>query len=90
MANTPVFALRIPIGTRKALAEIAKREHRSASNLINRVLDEYIEARGFMICPGNCMGHGTYGTDANGDPDLCDTCDGFGYVKSRKPNSVKT
>ena len=83
MANTPVFALRIPIGTRKALAEIAKREHRSTSNLINRVLDEYLEQHGLMVCPGNCMGHGTNGIGDDGEPDICDTCDGFGYVKTR-------
>lgn len=80
--ETPVTSLRIPIGTRTALAHIAKGERRSLANLVNRILEEYLERNGLMLCP-DCMGAAALRLDEDGHPELCDTCDGFGCVKSK-------
>lgn len=80
MANTPIFSLRLYPGLRGALDEIAKTEHRSVGNLINRALEGFIVSHGFQVCD-NCGGHPANFPDEDGnDPDLCDVCDGLGYV----------
>lgn len=82
MANTPVFTLRLPTGIKGALAEIAREDRRSVGNLISKVMEDYIGANGFMLCP-DCMGSSVSGTDEDGEPDLCDTCNGLGYVRRK-------
>jgi hypothetical protein len=81
--ETPVTSLRIPMGTRTALAALAKVERRSFANYVNRILEEHLEAQGLMLCP-DCMGAAVLRLDEDGHPDLCDTCDGFGHVKVKK------
>lgn len=49
------------------------------ANLIVKVLEEYIEDRGLMACP-DCDGTGITGTDEEGEPEFCDTCNALGYV----------
>lgn len=78
--EAPVISLRIPIGIKTVLATLAKRERRSLANMITVALEEYIERHGHMTCP-DCMGVGLQGQDEDGEPILCDTCDGHGFVK---------
>lgn len=80
MANTPVHSVRLAVGVRSALQEIAKKDRRSTSNMISRALEDYIETRGYMVCPGDCCGSGIMGEDKDGEPQECDTCNGLGYV----------
>lgn len=84
MANTPIFSLRLDPGIKGAMTEIARRDSRSLSNLINKALREYIEAQGFMECPDCDGSSGTLGFDDDGHPDECDTCNGLGYVPLKK------
>ena len=80
MANTPVFTMRLPVGIRSALAAISRDERRSVGNLITKVMEDYIEERGYMLCP-DCNGIGVQSHAEDGEPDLCDTCDGHGFVR---------
>ncbi len=89
MANTPIFSLRLDPGIKGAMSELARRDGRSLSNLINRALRQYIEQQGLMECP-HCDGTGVLGVDEDGEPDLCDACNGLAYVdarQSKKPRS---
>ena len=81
--ETPVTSLRIPAGTRQAIAALAKSERRSFANLVNRILEEHLERNGLMLCP-DCNGAAATGETEDGEPELCDTCDGLGYVKRKK------
>jgi DnaJ-class molecular chaperone len=36
-----------------------------------------------MLCP-ECFGAGALGVDADEHPNLCDTCDGHGYVRAER------
>jgi hypothetical protein len=54
MANTPQFSMRLDTALRRALEAIAAEEHRSLSNLIERICDEYVRARGaHKAAPGS-------------------------------------
>jgi DnaJ-class molecular chaperone len=75
--------MRLPPGIRGALNEIARTERRSVGNLITKVMEDYIEANGHMLCP-ECHGAGTVGMTEEAEPEMCDTCDGLGHVKRRK------
>lgn len=86
MANTPIFSLRLDPGIKGAMTEIARRDSRSLSNLINKALREYIEGQGFMECP-HCDGAGIIGVDEDGEPELCDACDGLAYVALKSEHS---
>jgi predicted transcriptional regulator len=44
MANTPQFTMRLDPELRKALEEIATRENRTLSNLIELICRRYVEA----------------------------------------------
>lgn len=68
------------------MTEIARRDSRSLSNLINKALREYIEGQGFMECP-HCDGAGIIGVDEDGEPELCDACDGLAYVALKSEHS---
>lgn len=81
--ETPVTSLRIPIGTRTALATLAKAERRSFANYVNRILEDHLHDKGVMLCP-ECFGAGALGVDADEHPNLCDTCDGHGYVRAER------
>lgn len=85
MANTPVFTLRLPTGIKSALTLISRQERRSVANLINKVMEDYIEGKGLMLCP-DCMGSGLGHPmhEDEDDPELCDTCDGIGHVVRRQ------
>ena len=71
MANTPIFSLRLDPGIKGAMSELARRDGRSLSNLINRTLRQYIEQQGLMECP-QCDGAGVLGVDEDGEPDAAD------------------
>jgi hypothetical protein len=83
MANTPVFTMRLSTGIKGALSVISRDERRSVANLINKVMENYIEQHGMMLCP-DCNGHGLGPMVEEDEPNLCDTCDGHGYVKRGK------
>jgi predicted transcriptional regulator len=88
MSNTPIFSLRLVPGTKAALSVIARQEHRSLGNLINRALEEYIESRGFQHCPG-CHGSGVEGQDEDGEPVECDDCRALGFLFARARDRQK-
>jgi hypothetical protein len=83
MANTPVFTMRLPTGIKGALSVISRDERRSVANLISKVMEDYIEQHGMMLCP-DCGGHGLGPMVDEDEPNLCDTCDGHGYVRRKR------
>ena len=45
MAKTPTFGIRLEPALKAALEKLAKRDKRSLSSLIHKVLEEYVEAQ---------------------------------------------